>query len=363
MLPDPSPRRLPLLVLAALACALVAAAAAPRPASPPPAPRSAAADGGEGRTRGLEDGRPARLEDVAELDCAECHAAIADEWAASLHALAWVDPHYQEALEGKRRPESCHGCHVPAPLHTGDPAVDFVRKPAARSGERTPLDHGIACRTCHLGPEGEILGPWGAPTDAHRSVKSTSFAGERRNDLCITCHRTTIGPVIGIARDFVETGQAAKGKSCVGCHMDVELRPAAVDRDGVASEEKIGRSHFLNGPSDPEFLASAFAASVRGEGGAVTVVLANQAGHRVPGLLTRSLRFEARLVDEAGTERARGELVIDADAYLPADGVVSLPLGGRGAEQGVRVELVGFHHAPGVEAPVRFLEQELEVAR
>src|SRR5262245_14606896 len=53
---------------------------------------------------------------LERVDCARCHAAIAKEWSVTQHAHAWIDPVYQTALKDKRRPESCHGCHIPTPL-------------------------------------------------------------------------------------------------------------------------------------------------------------------------------------------------------------------------------------------------------
>ena len=84
----------------------------------------------------VDDGVPASVEGWREIGCARCHEAITEEWAGTRHALAWVDPHYQKALRGLRRPKSCHGCHVPLPLH-----VDRLRqKPRPRA---LNLAHGV----------------------------------------------------------------------------------------------------------------------------------------------------------------------------------------------------------------------------
>ena len=126
--------RTSLLSLLALSIALPALASlGPDPIGPtdPTGPLGQVAPDDEAPR--LDDGRPHRLEDWESLDCAACHRAFAEEWAESLHALAWVDPHYQEALRGKRRPQACYGCHVPAPMHQATLPDSFSRKPATRA--------------------------------------------------------------------------------------------------------------------------------------------------------------------------------------------------------------------------------------
>jgi hypothetical protein len=299
-----------------------------------------------------DDGRPYRLAEVEQLSCYACHAEIAEEWAGSLHGLAWVDPHYQDGIRDKRRPEGCHGCHIPAPLHRLGEVPS--QKPPARSSDDEALHFGVSCNTCHLGPDGEILGPWGIETTAHRSVRSPSFEGAGRDALCATCHRTSIGPVIGIARDFDDDGGK---KSCVGCHMGAEYRSAAVLEDGTASEERLGRSHRLNGPRDGEFLARAFALGARADGERTVLVIENVAGHRVPGLTTRRFRFEATLLAADGSPVAEAATAIDSRAYLDRGARLELPLAGIGAA----VRVIGRHHAPGIDEPLVFVDERVEV--
>lgn len=331
-----------------LAALLLAAALS----APLPAPPAAAGDEGPPR---MDDGRPHRAEGWEELDCAACHRAQAEEWSESLHALAWVDPHYREELGRMRRPEGCHGCHAPEPLHLGD----LGAKPAPRDGAGEPRALGISCRSCHQGPDGTILGPFGAPTDAHPSVQSPSFMKEGRDALCAACHRTTVGPVLGVARDFEASGLAARGRSCVSCHMPAEPRPAAVPQDGPPGPERVTRSHRVLGPWDREFLAEAFELSARAEvgpdGPRTVLVVENGAGHRVPGLLTRSFAVEARLLDGEGATLAEGALEIDARNHLPVDAPLELALPGRGARVAVRV----LHRAPGVAEPIEVLARSL----
>ncbi|MDP6408853.1 MAG: multiheme c-type cytochrome [Planctomycetota bacterium] len=330
--------------IAALSCAatLLAASASWRGA------RAGADDGVEpAPAPPTYDGVPAMLEGWRELDCARCHEAISEEWAGSRHALAWVDPHFQEALRGLRRPKSCHGCHVPLPLH-----VDRLRqKPRPRA---TDLDHGIGCIACHAGPDDTIVGPWGEPTDAHPSVVNESFTAEGQSRVCIACHATNIGPVIGIAKDFVRTEQAAKGESCVGCHMASVERSAAVDPEtGEASPIRPGRSHSLRTPRDATFLRSAFDLRlVPGESGMI-LSIANRCGHRIPGLEGRTLSLAVEAFDAAGASLDQRSVTIDKENHLGADESVDLVLPADSA----RVHVHGLHDAPGFETPVPFVDE------
>ncbi len=305
----------------------------------------------------VDDGNPARLEELGGLDCARCHVAIAQEWAETRHATAWVDERYQKELKKKRRPESCHGCHIPELMHAGD----LGRKPAPRDEAVEAHRLGISCRSCHEAPDGAMLGPWGAPTDAHASRQGASFVeGDQRNQLCIACHRTTIGPVIGIAKDFEVSGQAGKGRSCVGCHMAPVERPAATV-DGEPTQARPGRSHLLQTPRDPYFLALAFDVAARREGDDVVVAITNDAGHRIPGLTERSMTFRAQVLDAAGETQgeAQGEatLEITSQAYLPVDDTNEI----RIRAPGTRVRVLGDHVTPGVEQPIRFLDRTFEL--
>ena len=298
------------------------------------------------------------IEALFSLSCWGCHETIADEWALTQHAHAWVDEVYREALKDKRRPESCHGCHIPKPLHEM-PAERFGRKPPPRTEEEGKLVHGVTCRTCHGGPDGTILGPWGAPTDAHASAQSEHFVGTGSNAVCIACHRTTIGPVIGIGKDFDLGRLEERGMSCVGCHMHAVERPAATDDDDNPTAVRPGRSHLLQTPRDPAFLAQAFALSARNVAGKTTLTVANRAGHRVPGFVDRRIVLTARALDGGGAVLSEVEHTIDDTAYLPLEQSIDL----RFDAEGTRVRVTGLHHMPGLDEPVPFLDVTLAVER
>ncbi len=295
------------------------------------------------------DGRPARLEQATQSSCNECHAAIVDEWAASTHSQAWVNELYQEDLEGRKKAESCHGCHIPAPLHA---LPDLNAKPQPRPAQGAEAWHfGVSCESCHLAPDGALLGPTGAPTDAHPTRKHESFVGAGSNALCAACHKTTVGPVIGIAKDFLGSTAAAAGASCVECHLALVRE---VD-DGAGGKRAV-RSHELQSARDPAFLSQCFELSAEREGEHVRLRVRNRAGHRVPGLVGRALEFRARSLDAKGAELAKAALTLDTQSYLPLGESVLLEVGRAGA----RLEVQGWRHDPRLDDPVMFLERQLE---
>lgn len=239
---------------------------------------------------------PAQGLDASTASCATCHSEIHREWRSGAHAGAWVNPIYRNWIKTKKRPKSCHSCHIPTGALAKAP-----RKPKARTDD---LDDGVHCATCHV-LEGRVHGPFGAETDAHKSQKSELF-GPTSIDLCLSCHNRPPSPNLPLGRDFTGAKLQAKGKSCKGCHMPEVERHMAIDPDTgkPAGPKRKGRSHRLLGPSDPEFLAKAFSFSVQvpkgTDGTSHTLVLANEAGHRIPGIKIRSFlaRFEA--LDGAG---------------------------------------------------------------
>lgn len=289
--------------------------------------------------------RPARLAGLAGYGCAECHAEVTGEWAASAHGLAWVDEEYVASLADKKRPELCHGCHAPEPLLAGL----LAGRPDARA-ERREL--GVHCESCHQDSGGAMLGPRGTSVAAHASKASEHMRAPGSNELCSSCHATNIGPVLGIAKDFHAAGLAERGLSCVGCHM------APLERSwATGAPARLGRSHALQTPRDPAFLRLAFARTLANADGKSVVTITNQAGHRVPGLVGRRLVFRAELLDAAGARLELRELEFDERAYLPVDGTRQIAFPRAGAA----VRLLGLHHDPRAREPVTFLDETLSL--
>ncbi len=287
--------------------------------------------------------RPARVEGLERYACAGCHREVAEEWAISAHGLAWVDEAYRAELEDKKRPELCYGCHAPEPLLAGV----LGGKPDTRDAAR---ELGVNCESCHQDESGAMLGPRGTSVEAHASKRSEHMLVPGSDALCSACHATNIGPVIGIAKDFAAAGLAARGLSCVGCHM------APLERSWAeGAPARAGRSHALQTPRDPAFLRLAFELSLATVEGCSRVVIRNQAGHRVPGLVGRALVFQAELLDADGVVLERRELTIDERAYLPVEGTREI----RFTRPGASVRLKGLHRDPRAPTPVTFLDETL----
>jgi hypothetical protein len=286
--------------------------------------------------------RPESLPGLESHGCVTCHATVVAEWARTTHALSWVDEAYQADLRTKKRPELCHGCHAPEPLFAGA----WSTRPDARE---TLREHGVNCESCHQDPDGAMLGPRGTPTEAHLSRGSQLLSTPGSNQLCSACHSTNIGPVIGVAKDALPY-LAERGLSCVGCHM------APVEQSfAEGAPVRLGRSHELQTPRDPAFLRLAFGLRLASTDGNAEVVIENQAGHRVPGLVGRVITFRAELLDGAGAVLERQELAIDERSYLPIGGRREL----RFTKAGAAVRMRGEHKDPRVKEPVTFLDETL----
>lgn len=286
---------------------------------------------------------PERVSGLESYACLSCHAEVGEEWATSAHGLAWLDESFQKDMKTKKRPELCHGCHIPEPVLAGVPTA----KPETRAES---LHLGIACESCHDDGTGTQLGPRGTATDAHPSKVSSYMSAPGSNELCSSCHSTNIGPVIGIAKDFAAAKLAERGLSCVGCHMAPLERAWATD-----APVRLGRSHALQTPRDPGFLRLAFGLALDTSGGKTRVKLTNQAGHRVPGLVGRKLVFKAELLDAAGKKLEEQTLELDERAYLPVDATKELVF----TKSGARVRVTGLHTDPRAKAPVPFLDETL----
>ncbi len=288
--------------------------------------------------------RPESLQGLESYSCATCHEEVAREWARSAHGVAWLDEQYRAALKEKKRPALCYGCHVPEPLLAEGPGL-APRADAREEGREL----GISCESCHLGPDGAQLGPRGTSVDAHPSQVSEHMSAPGSTALCSLCHSTNIGPVIGVAKDFAAADMGSRGLSCVGCHM------APVERSWAAgAPARTGRSHALQTPRDPAFLRLAFGLEWQAAGS--RLVLANQAGHRVPGLIGREIRFTVELLDEGGNVLETAETVIDEQVYLPVQGTREVAF----TKSGASVHVVGLHKDPRAPEPVTFLDERLE---
>ena len=292
---------------------------------------------------------------AGELDCIRCHPTIVAEWAATRHAQAWNEEVFQEELAEIRRPKKCHSCHAPEPLLVlGVDAPPKVREAARHLG--------VDCNACHLGPEGAMHGPFGVDSSAHTSVADELFTSARSNELCIGCHKKSVGPVLGIAKDFTDAKLGERGYSCVGCHMAALSRPIATDPAGTEIyPERLGRSHLLQHPRDPSFLRQSFGREVARTPEGVRVAIHNRAGHRLPGLADRRLVFTIELVDAAGSALASEERLVSRNEQLPLGAHLDMTL--PALEAAHAVHILGRHSAESLTETVTFLDEHIELPR
>lgn len=249
--------------------------------------------------------------------CGECHKAYYEEWKRSAHSGAWTDEVYQAQLKAKKaahprkaEPTTCYNCHIPEGVLSR-----LGKKPRQRKDKET-FDEGITCVSCHE-KGGTIHGPYGSKTDAHPVEKNPAFLTENAVQLCRSCHNTSIGPVLKVAKDFEDAKLAARGKSCTGCHMPEVERHIAVNALGnPTGEKRKGRRHDIRGPGDPEFLASAFKVGAKRNDKDVEVTLTNEAGHRVPALTLRRFVFHVRQLDGNGAELANDKFELHHENLL-----------------------------------------------
>lgn len=237
-------------LLAAAPSALAAIAACVTPGTPPRVPSAAA------RAHASAGG------------CEACHAPIAREWRASLHAQAFQHATFQRAYAVEPMP-FCVECHAPE---------------AVPSAPRAPeADLGVACVSCH--PGGARTAARGAPPDvADRS--------------CARCHEFPYPDGLAPGRLLQKTASEHAASSlarvsCIQCHM-----PRTASASGHLD-------HTFAASRDEALVRAAARITARREPGAVVVRFERRAvGHAFPtGDLFR--RLSVTVSTDAGDVRAR----------------------------------------------------------
>jgi len=292
-----------------------------------------------------------RPEDSAAR-CGSCHVTVHAEWHDSAHARAYVDPVFQKALAVRTRPDLCLPCHVP------QSALDRLGQlPRARQQQ---LDDGVACAACHRRGDA-VHGPTGPATTAHATVADPAFLRRGSVGLCTGCHDLRIADVLPLGRDFIAAGLLDDGESCVGCHMDpVQRAPAqdpATGQDNVPVRR--GRSHRLLGPADPLFCASAFLLRVERDARGTALVVANGAGHGVPGLARlRTFDFRLQWLDRTGRALGADSFQISWQHRLLAEEHRRVPLRMVDGAVAVRVQV---DHIFAGQKPATVIDRTLEL--
>ncbi|HLF01991.1 MAG TPA: cytochrome c family protein, partial [Anaerolineales bacterium] len=227
-------------------------------------------------------------------ECAECHAAIYDQWSQSMHAYALASPvtvaqtNLVSATTLADEPDArrlCVNCHSPIGARLTSQATLPLESPA-RAADAL-VTEGVSCTVCHqfngeprsgqgglksynlaLRPGRVFFGPLSDPAgnSYHQSQPSKLFA--QPEQLCRNCHNVTY--------DVNDDGQIEKGvdlilqtifseweryrdsggtQTCVSCHMplvDAATRVAeAADipaEQDFASPPRLLHNHSFVGP-------------------------------------------------------------------------------------------------------------------
>jgi hypothetical protein len=215
-----------------------------------------------GGTQPIDPGlRPVAPTGAADLldarGCATCHAAIAEEWAASRHALAWINGIFQR--EYAARPLAwCVNCHAPL---TTQQAGQFP-------------DRGVDCAGCHV-RGGAIVNAHRRPGSPHVTIADPSFGSPA---FCADCHqftfpvlthegavtRMTAHPMQTTVASFRAGPYAAQPGGCLACHGS-------------------RTNHAFLGGHDPGMREAALDVTWCRRGGSIEVGVRNAgAGHAVP---------------------------------------------------------------------------------
>ena len=210
----------------------------------------------------LAEGEEFDAEVFGQVDaCAECHAAVVDEWRQSAHSMASLsNPIYQKAFEsfledrGSKNTKFCAGCHDPALML--DPSIELTAAP-----EPYAAHLGVGCNSCHgaveVGTGGNAdyaittapipVPEDGDPASLEAHLARVGDAKLRTDALCVSCHRGVLTPEMGHEvvlpgldewgpwRRSVYTGnQTARiddpdiqSQGCSGCHMPKVEAPDA----------------------------------------------------------------------------------------------------------------------------------------
>jgi hypothetical protein len=228
--------------------------------------------------RGRDAGAASRLNQT----CEDCHADIAREWRASLHANAHTDAVYQRAFAIEPL-AFCQGCHAPE------------ANPEQPVPEAAAL-LGVACVTCHVLDDEIVASARSARLSDVPSPHPVVRDGRLgTTTACAGCHEFAFPDLAARARpELMQSTVSEHGRSperdsaCADCHMPVVT-------DGVRAH----RSHRFPGGRDAELVRGAVSVDASRTGaGTVRISLTPRAvGHAFPtGDLFRRVEIAAEIV-------------------------------------------------------------------
>lgn len=208
-----------------------------------------------------QDQKPGTVRWESSKQCQECHADVYAEWHGSHHQIAYTNPEVRSLADDFKK-EECKDCHLPRPLAI----TGFGKRTLPRL---THFDEGVSCISCHLAPDGGILGAKDRPEAPCRPRHSKEFLSV---DACMSCHNQH-----GTTDQWRASHFAAQGTDCSSCHMP------HVERKRPDGSTRMGRGHRWPGAHDKATLSSAGRFTVERRAGEVVLALENVgAGHNYP---------------------------------------------------------------------------------
>ena len=193
--------------------------------------------------------------------CKSCHEDVFAEWHGSHHQIAFTNPEVK-ALSDDFRKEECMDCHLPRPLAI----TGFGKRTLPR---RTHFDEGVSCISCHLGPDGGIVGRADRPEVPCKPKRNEEFLSV---DACAACHNQH-----GTTDQWRASDYAKIGTDCASCHMP-EVQRVRADKS-----PRMGRHHVFLGGHDEATLKNAYTFAASRDGQDLVLALKNTgAGHNFP---------------------------------------------------------------------------------
>jgi len=197
----------------------------------------------------------------SSAQCRDCHQDVFDEWHGSHHQIAFTNPEVRETSDNFTK-EECMDCHLPRPLAI----TGFGKRTLPR---RTHFDEGVSCITCHLAPDGGILGRNDRPEVPCKPQRSAELLAV---DSCASCHNQH-----ETTDQWRASHWARDGIDCSACHMP------AVERVRKDGSKRPGRGHVYAGAHDRATLAKAAVFAASRDGDELVLSLHNTgAGHNFP---------------------------------------------------------------------------------
>ncbi len=280
--------------------------------------------------------------------CATCHTETYDSWSHTFHALAVIDPVFQESmrraeeLSGRAARRICLMCHSPTTNVTADFDLEL---PLSREG--------VTCSFCHSlvdldlsRQEGRFIND---PTRLSVDNGDKHIEGHHLENheittssrFCAGCHEW-VNPMglnlLTTYSEWLESPYAADGVTCQKCHMP--KGPAKEDSGEGAKTMRSTNLHFQTGGHSQARLVAAAGMEVeaRIEDGqiVVEVVVTNrEAGHKLPtGVPTRKMKLHVDIFDREGQiigsqQKVYGRIIAGADGEVLHDVTELFLLGAR----------------------------------